>query len=129
MLRAGLPLRSTKVTDLESVCEQVISSGGEFSFKNSRAVKAYPDISANGANCVIAVDGSFSLVFGTSASTSVAGSIITLVNDAKLAIGKKHVGFINPAVKFHLACLMNSSSDYLINRIYSHCPQMHSVES
>ncbi|KIJ52628.1 hypothetical protein M422DRAFT_43457 [Sphaerobolus stellatus SS14] len=115
-----------KVTDPESACEQVIFSGGGFSnvfaipdyqkaaqaeffakhnppfnstqFNNSRAVRGYPDISANGANYVIAVDGSFSLVFGTSASTPVVGSIITLVNDARLAIGKKPVGFINPAI-------------------------------
>ena len=46
----------------------------------------------------IAVDGNFSLVFGTSASAPVFGSIITLVNDARLAVGKSSVGFINPTV-------------------------------
>lgn len=114
------------VTEPESACAQVIFSGGGFSnvfsipeyqkaaqaeffsrhnppytsvqFNNSRAVRAYPDVSANGANYVIAVDGSFSLVFGTSASTPVFGSIITLVNDARLAHGKKPVGFINPTI-------------------------------
>ncbi|KAF8526061.1 subtilisin-like protein [Hysterangium stoloniferum] len=115
-----------KVTDPESACEQVIFSGGGFSnvfavpdyqkaaqaeffarhnppynstqYNNSRAVRGYPDVSANGANYVIAVNGRFSLVFGTSASTPVVGSIITLVNDARIAIGKKPVGFINPTI-------------------------------
>lgn len=62
------------------------------------------------ANYVVAVDGSkyarylwveqflpirrsdFSLVFGTSASSPVVGSILTLVNDARLAVGKKPIG-------------------------------------
>ncbi|GJJ08474.1 hypothetical protein Clacol_002692 [Clathrus columnatus] len=107
------------VTEPESACEQVIFSGGGFSeifsipdyqkaaqaeyfarhnppyssvqFNNSRVVRGYPDVSANGANYVIAVDGSFSLVFGTSASTPVFGSIITLVNDARLAHGKNPI--------------------------------------
>lgn len=35
----------------------------------------------------------------TGASSPVLGSIITLINDARLAIGKGPVGFINPAVR------------------------------
>jgi hypothetical protein len=43
----------------------------------------------------------FGLVFGTSASSPVVGALITLVNDARIAAGKKPVGFINPAVSLH----------------------------
>lgn len=78
----------------ESACEQVIYSGGGFSnvfsmpsyqqdavagyfdnhappygadrFNNSQVVRGYPDVSANGANYVTAVDGKFSLSYGTS---------------------------------------------------------------
>ncbi|KZT34095.1 subtilisin-like protein [Sistotremastrum suecicum HHB10207 ss-3] len=110
----------------ESACEQVIFSGGGFSnffsipsyqksqvasflknhpppytsaqFNNSGTSRGFPDLSANGANYVIAIDGEFELVFGTSASSPVVGSILTLVNDARLAIGKKPVGFINPTI-------------------------------
>jgi tripeptidyl-peptidase-1 len=53
---------------------------------------------SNGAWYVIAVDGEFEYVFGTSCSSPVFGSIITLVNDARLAIGKKPVGFLNPTL-------------------------------
>ncbi|KAJ3512186.1 hypothetical protein NLJ89_g3668 [Agrocybe chaxingu] len=60
--------------------------------------RAFPDISANGANYVVAVDGKFSRIFGTSASAPVVGSILTMVNDARLAIGKKPIGFINPTI-------------------------------
>ncbi|EIM86260.1 uncharacterized protein STEHIDRAFT_58060 [Stereum hirsutum FP-91666 SS1] len=114
------------VNDPEGACEQVIFSGGGFSnifpmpsyqaaavtnfltnhpppftaaqFNNSGTVRAFPDLSANGANYVIGIDGEFELVFGTSASSPVVGSLITLINDARLAAGKGPVGFINPAI-------------------------------
>ncbi|CAA7270109.1 unnamed protein product [Cyclocybe aegerita] len=115
-----------KVTDPEGACEQVIYSGGGFSnhfpmpdyqkkavgnylkihrptyspeiWNATGTSRAFPDISANGANYVVAVDGKFSRVFGTSASAPVVGSILTMVNDARLAIGKKPIGFINPTI-------------------------------
>lgn len=61
-------------------------------------MRGYPDISANGANYVVAVDGSLSLVYGTSASSPVVGSIITLINEQRIAAGKSAVGFINPVL-------------------------------
>ncbi|KAI0256021.1 subtilisin-like protein [Lactifluus subvellereus] len=119
------------VKDPESACEQVIFSGGGFSnvfpmpdyqqhavcdylkdypppytsqqFNNSGKVRAYPDLSANGANYVTAVDGGFTLVYGTSASAPVVGSIITLINDARLAKGKCSVGAPLPYFIYHLA--------------------------
>ncbi|KAI0823960.1 subtilisin-like protein [Trametes gibbosa] len=114
------------VNDPEGACEQVIFSGGGFSnffalpdyqatavtsfltnhpppftsaqFNNSGVVRAFPDISANGANYVVAVAGEFVLVFGTSCSAPVVGSMITLINDARITAGKGPVGFINPAL-------------------------------
>jgi tripeptidyl-peptidase I len=47
---------------------------------------------------VVAVNGQFRLLFGPSASSPVFASLITLVNDARLAAGKGPVGFINPVV-------------------------------
>lgn len=46
----------------------------------------------------MAVDGEFELVYGTSCSSPVSASILTAVNDARLAIGKSPIGFINPTV-------------------------------
>ncbi|KAL5524259.1 hypothetical protein ACEPAF_9399 [Sanghuangporus sanghuang] len=114
------------VNDPEGACEQVIFSGGGFSnffpmpsyqadavtsfltdhpppftsdqFNNSGNVRAFPDLSANGANYIIAVDGEFALVFGTSCSSPVVGALLTLVNDARIAEGKGPVGFINPSI-------------------------------
>ena len=114
------------VTAPEEACETVIFSGGGFSnvfglpayqaaavdgfltnhpppytsaqFNNSGTSRGYPDISANGANYVIAVDGTFSLVYGTSASSPVSASIFTLINEVRYDIGKGSIGFLNPTL-------------------------------
>ncbi|KAF9063311.1 subtilisin-like protein [Rhodocollybia butyracea] len=113
------------VFEPEGACEQVIFSGGGFSnifpipeyqksavtsfLKNhpppftsaqfnTSGSRGFPDLSANGANYVIGIDGEFELVFGTSCSSPVAGSFITMINDARLADGKRPVGFINPVI-------------------------------
>ena len=114
------------VTQPEKACETVIFSGGGFSnvfplpayqstavtgflnnhpppygadrFNNSGNVRGFPDISANGANYVVAVNGVFTLAYGTSASAPTVGSILTLINEARFAVGKGSVGFINPTL-------------------------------
>ncbi|KAG9312225.1 peptidase S8/S53 domain-containing protein [Chiua virens] len=114
------------VYDPESACELVIYSGGGFSnyfglpdyqkdavasylkhtpppysdsvWNSTGKSRAFPDISANGANYVMAIDGNFTLVYGTSASSPVVGAMLTMVNDARIALGKGPVGFINPVI-------------------------------
>ncbi|KAN0090293.1 Peptidase S8/S53 domain containing protein [Hyaloscypha variabilis] len=114
------------VTQPEEAAESVIYSGGGFSnvfgvpsyqasaiktyfaehkppytseqYNTSETSRGLPDVSANGVNYVIAIDGEFEYVFGTSASTPVFGSIITLINAARLNVGKSSVGFINPTI-------------------------------
>ena len=110
----------------ESASETVIFSGGGFSnvfampsyqesavktyfanhapaygadrFNNSQTVRGYPDVSANGVNYVVAVDGEFTLAFGTSASTPTFASLVNLINEQRLAANKSPVGFINPTL-------------------------------
>lgn len=114
------------VTAPEEACETVIYSGGGFSnvfalpdyqasavqsyfannmptysaeqYNNSQTVRGYPDVSANGANYVVAVDGALSLIYGTSASSPTFGSVITLINEERANAGKGPVGFINPTI-------------------------------
>ncbi|KAF8263524.1 peptidase S8/S53 domain-containing protein [Lactarius quietus] len=115
------------VNDSESASDRVIYSGGGFSdffpmpsyqaaevtkflkehpppysaaqFNNSGQARGFPDLSANGANYVITVNSQFKLVFGTSASSPVVGSMIAMINDARLAVGRlRLVSFINPAI-------------------------------
>ncbi|KAH0016835.1 subtilisin-like protein, partial [Aureobasidium melanogenum] len=116
-------------TQPEEACETVIYSGGGFSnvfhlpsyqasavkswfknypppygadrFNNTQKTRGYPDVSANGANYVIAIDGSFGLVYGTSASSPTFGSILTIINEGRLQAGKSSIGFINPTLYAH----------------------------
>ncbi|KIJ66022.1 hypothetical protein HYDPIDRAFT_174767 [Hydnomerulius pinastri MD-312] len=117
---------NSTVYEPEGACEQVIYSGGGFSnyfampdyqkeavayyFENyypqyppdiwnaSGTSRGLPDIAANGANYVVAIDGGFELVYGTSCASPVSGAIFTMINDARLAVGKKPIGFINPTI-------------------------------
>ncbi|TVY34558.1 Tripeptidyl-peptidase [Lachnellula subtilissima] len=123
---AGTTFLYSSATAPEEACQTVIYSGGGFSnvfampsyqsdavasyykshapsftatqYNNSQTVRGYPDVSANGANYVVAVDGTLSLVYGTSASAPTFGSVITLINQQRIAANKSVVGFINPTV-------------------------------
>lgn len=124
---------NSTVYEPESACEERAHSGGGFSnifpmplyqkdavrgylehhpppytaerYNNTGRARAYPDLSANGANFVIARNGHFSLAYGTSASVQVVGAILALINDARLAHGKSTVGFINPLIyNPHFSC-------------------------
>lgn len=114
------------VHDPEGACEQTIYSGGGFSnvfaipdyqkeavgeyfknhkptytsaqYNNSMTTRGYPDISANGANYLVALGGVFYKIFGTSASAPTVGAIISLLNDARISAGKKPIGFLNPVL-------------------------------
>ncbi|KAI0349002.1 subtilisin-like protein, partial [Trametes cingulata] len=55
--------------------------------------RAFPDVSANG--CALRLTSGSE---GTSASAPTFASILSAVNDARLALGKKPVGWINPAI-------------------------------
>jgi len=114
------------VYEREEACENTIHSGGGFSnyfdvpefqkeavanyfehynppynsstYNNSRTSRGFPDISANGANYVVVIDGEVGLVYGTSASSPVAGSFFTMINAARLDAGLSTIGYINPAI-------------------------------
>jgi tripeptidyl-peptidase-1 len=123
---ATMIMNGSTVHTPESASEKVIFSGGGFSnvfpmpsyqqkalttyfsqntipygadrFNNSRTVRGYPDVSANGVNYVVAVDGQFSLAFGTSASCPTFASMVNLINEQRIANKKSPVGFLNPTL-------------------------------
>jgi len=69
--------------------------------------RGYPDVTAVGQWFPITYAGSWVVVSGTSASAPVWASIITLINEARLAAGKPTVGFINPTlVSPQVPCLI-----------------------
>ncbi|KAI0787596.1 peptidase S8/S53 domain-containing protein, partial [Fomes fomentarius] len=68
----------------------------------NRSGRAYPDVAANGWPIPIVLDGDHTYDGGTSASTPIFASMIVAVNDARLAVGKGPVGWINPALYSHV---------------------------
>jgi len=58
--------------------------------------RATPDVSALGEGFQVYVDGSSQPVGGTSASAPTFAGIVSLLNEARLKAGKKHMGFLNP---------------------------------
>lgn len=121
------------VTAPEEACETIIYSGGGFSnvfpipdyqssavaayyassaptydetqYNNTQTVRGYPDISANGANYVVAIDGELALVYGTSASAPVVGSIFTLINNERISAGKGTI-VCHSMLSFHVFNLL-----------------------
>ncbi|KAH8821627.1 peptidase S8/S53 domain-containing protein [Xylogone sp. PMI_703] len=77
-------------------------SGGQNLGKNggvyNRVGRGYPDVAANGDNIATYNAAEFGLSGGTSASTPIFASIVNLINEERLAIGKKPVGFLNPVL-------------------------------
>ncbi|KAI0131101.1 protease S8 tripeptidyl peptidase I [Daldinia grandis] len=63
--------------------------------------RAYPDVSANGDHFVISSGGELLSIGGTSASAPLWGSIITLINEERLAAGKSPVGFVHQVLYSH----------------------------
>jgi len=60
--------------------------------------RGYPDVSALGHNVLIYQGGQPLPVDGTSCSAPMWGGVIGLANAARLAAGKKQLGFVNPAI-------------------------------
>jgi tripeptidyl-peptidase-1 len=84
------PYKSYSTTD-----NGAIGAGG--GIYNS-AGRGYPDVSAVGDNIVIFNAGLPTLIGGTSASAPIFASLLTRVNEVRLAAGKSTVGFVNPTL-------------------------------
>ncbi|KAF8160451.1 family S53 protease [Mycena galopus ATCC 62051] len=62
----------------------------------NRSGRGFPDVSAQGENFGIVVDGQFGTVAGTSCSSPTFASVVALLNDELVAAGKPALGFLNP---------------------------------
>lgn len=79
----------------ESVNNQSFGENGGI---YNRAGRGYPDVSAIGDSIVIFNQGLPVTIGGTSASAPVFASILTRINEERLAAGKGTVGFVNPTL-------------------------------
>lgn len=74
--------------------ENIGANGGIY----NNAGRGYPDLSAVGDNIIIFNKGAPTLVGGTSAAAPLVASILTRINEERLAAGKSTVGFVNPTL-------------------------------
>ncbi|KAA1474739.1 family S53 protease [Dentipellis sp. KUC8613] len=72
--------------------------GNTNSGKFNRTGRAFPDLAAASVNFEIAFGGEFGTVDGTSCSTPLTASLISLLDDQLTAAGKSPLGFLNPLI-------------------------------
>ncbi|KAG2041998.1 peptidase S8/S53 domain-containing protein [Suillus americanus] len=58
--------------------------------------RGFPDVSAQGMNFSIIYQGQMALVGGTSCSSPTFASFVSMLNDARINVGKTPLGFLNP---------------------------------
>jgi tripeptidyl-peptidase-1 len=58
--------------------------------------RGFPDVAAAGIDCTIVLEGDQELVNGTSCSSPIFASVVSLLNDRLIASGKSVLGFLNP---------------------------------
>jgi tripeptidyl-peptidase I len=63
--------------------------------------RGFPDVSALGLSLATVYENRAIAVGGTSASAPIFASIVTLLNEERLAQGKKPIGFLNPTLYKH----------------------------
>ncbi|KAI0809624.1 peptidase S8/S53 domain-containing protein [Xylaria sp. FL0064] len=66
-----------------------------------RSGRGYPDVAAVGDRQVVFTGGQWRLIGGTSLSSPVFASVITLINEARLRAGKSTLGFLHPILYAH----------------------------
>ncbi|KAE8211056.1 hypothetical protein CF327_g5149 [Tilletia walkeri] len=70
------------------------TNAGQF----NSAGRSFPDVAAAGSNYIVAVNGKYGLVGGTSAACPTVASIFAMVNDARKKVGKGRVGYVHPVI-------------------------------
>ncbi|GAP89437.2 putative tripeptidyl-peptidase 1 precursor [Rosellinia necatrix] len=91
----------SNIFDIPSYQRQEVTSyvkglKGKYSKWYNQNGRAYPDIAAQGLYFAYFWNGTEGVISGTSASTPLTSGIISLVNDALIASGKRPLGFLNP---------------------------------
>lgn len=84
--------------------------------------RAYPDVSACGRNYIVFIGGVPIPVDGTSAATPTFASVVSLLNDYQLQMGKPPLGFLNPLL-YQMAELpqLNVFNDVVMGN--NRCPE------
>lgn len=77
--------------------ESIGQNGGRY----NSAGRAFPDVSALGDFGLLWINGRTRLVGGTSMSAPIFAAVLTRINEERIRLGKKTVGFVNPTFYAH----------------------------
>ncbi|KAH9886516.1 Tripeptidyl-peptidase SED1 [Xylariomycetidae sp. FL2044] len=72
-----------------------------FAYRFNATGRGYPDVAAAAGAYVIAVNGTLTSIYGTSAAAPTVAALLALVNDERLRAGKGTLGFVNPALYYY----------------------------
>ncbi|TDL17184.1 family S53 protease [Rickenella mellea] len=81
---------------ITAVSTYLIALGGTNLGKFNRTGRGFPDVATQGENVEVVLGGQTETVAGTSCSSPIFASIISLINDQLFASGKSPLGFLNP---------------------------------
>jgi tripeptidyl-peptidase I len=93
----------------------------------NRNGRAYPDVAAVGNNgAMIYFGNTDTIADGTSMSAPIVAAIFTRINDERLAVGKKPIGFVNPTLyanpqMFHDITLGDQSMEPCGTKVFFSC--------
>jgi tripeptidyl-peptidase-1 len=82
----------------------------------NKAGRGYPDVAAVGDNYLVHMQGYSDHLGGTSVSVPIWGSILTLINEERLARGKGTVGFVHQVLVCSLFCGLRCERSELTGR-------------
>ncbi|KAH9040828.1 subtilisin-like protein [Lactarius hengduanensis] len=80
----------------QAVTEFLQHLGNQYQGKYNSTSRGIPDISAQALNLPVFIGGQKVIAQGTSASTPIVASVISLLNDYLISRGKATLGFLNP---------------------------------
>lgn len=87
---------STPQYQSSAVAGYLAHQGSQYNGKYNSKGRGFPDISAFARNYLIYQNGALGGADGTSAATPLWASVIALINDRRIAKGKRPLGFLNP---------------------------------
>ncbi|CAJ2502332.1 Uu.00g097260.m01.CDS01 [Anthostomella pinea] len=95
------PLPSYQASAVQHFNEHYAPNYGPNVYNTSGKARGFPDVAAIGLSVATVWNASLYGVGGTSASTPIFAGIVTLLNEARIAIGKGPIGFLNPTFYKH----------------------------
>ncbi|KAJ2989765.1 hypothetical protein NUW58_g3301 [Xylaria curta] len=95
------PVPSYQASAVQNFMKHYAPKYGPNVYNDTGKARGFPDVAAIGLNVATVWNGSTYGVGGTSASAPIFAGIVTLLNEARIKIGKGPIGFLNPTLYKH----------------------------